>query len=644
MVHGLWTFEEEIKMETILYNISQVLGITIIHSLWQGLLIYFVLRIAFMANPALSSVKKYNLAVGAMVSIFVCFVYTLCIEVNAYNWVNLKSVNTLPLLPYISLPIRSRHFIADEFSYGAIANYLPYISALYIAGLSANLLKLSREWNKIRLIRQSFIPAGQMQQYINTFSKKLSITKHIQLKFSGLIDVPCMIGYFKPVILLPIAIASNLSACEIEAILLHELSHIRRNDYLVNLVQQVITIILFFNPFAQLINRIVNQERENSCDDLVIEKTGNPLIYAKALLKLEETRKSNLQFALSATGKRYHLLNRIERIMETKKPIGNTRHLLVAVLLLAGSLCSIAWFSPKAAAANTNAAHNRKAATKLKSLAGLNSYSTETDSTRNILIGDTIKHHHKGKITVISKNGHKRVYDADVDSASMDSIDNFYSSAAWRKQMEDIRKQGEQMKKQFNSPQWKAQILAMRKQGEEMAKKFNNPEWKKGMEDMKMQGEEMRKKFDSPVWKKSMEDMRIQGEEMAKKFNSPEWKKSMEDMKIQGEEMRKKFESPEWKKGMLDMKRQFNSPEWKKSMEDMKRQGEEMQKQFNSPEWKKGMEDMKVQGEEMRKKFNSPEWKAQMEMLQKEAKEWNNQIWDLKDSVYTRPAKKLKKK
>ncbi len=633
MVHGLWTFEEEIKMETILYNIGQVLGITIIHSLWQGLLIYFTLRIVFMAVPALSSVKKYNLAIGAMVSIFVCFVYTLYIEVDAYNWVNFKPVNTLPLLPYITLPINSRHFIADEFSYSAIANYLPYISALYIAGLSANLLKLGREWNRIRLIKRSLIPAGQMQQYINTFSKKLNITKYIQLKFSDLIDVPCMIGYFKPIILLPIAIASNLSACEIEAILLHELSHIKRNDYVINLVQQVITIILFFNPFAQLINRIVNQERENSCDDLVIEKTGNPLIYAKALLKLEETRKSNLQFALSATGKRYHLLNRIERIMETKKPIGNTRHLLVAVLLLAGSLGSIAWLSPKAVAANTKAAHNHKAVAKLKSLDGLNSYNSlpaiETDSTRNILIGDTIKHHHKGKITVISKNGHKRVYDSDLDSAAMDSIDNFYSSAEWRKQMEDIRKQGEQMKKQFNSPQWRAQMLAMRKQTEEMAKQFNSPAWKKSMEDMKIQGEEMRKKFDSPEWKKSMEDMKIQGEEMAKKFNNPEWKKSMEDMKIQGEEMRKKFNSPEWKKSMEDMKiqgeemaKKFNSREWKKSMEDMKIQGEEMQKQFNSPEWKKNMEDIQKQGEELRKQFNSPAWKNLKDMK-----------WELKDSV-----------
>ena len=77
-------------MESILYNISQVLGITIIHSLWQGLLIYFILRTIFAGAPTLSPVKKYNVAVIAMLSVSVCFIYTLYSEISSYNWVNLK--------------------------------------------------------------------------------------------------------------------------------------------------------------------------------------------------------------------------------------------------------------------------------------------------------------------------------------------------------------------------------------------------------------------------------------------------------------------------------------------------------------------------------------------------------------------------
>ena len=73
-----------------------------------------------------------------------------------------------------------------------------------------------------------------------------------------MVDVPCMIGFFKPIILLPITLTTYLSATEIEAILLHELSHIKRNDYLLNMIQQLITVLLFFNPFAQLNKQVLN--------------------------------------------------------------------------------------------------------------------------------------------------------------------------------------------------------------------------------------------------------------------------------------------------------------------------------------------------------------------------------------------------
>jgi hypothetical protein len=591
-------------MENILYNISQVLGITIIHSLWQGILSYLILRTAFIIIPSLSAEKKYNLSIAAMLSVFGCFVYTLYYELHTYNWVNLKSLNSLPLLPYISLPGNSWHFIANQSAYNTIAGYMPYISILYIAGLMANLLKLSWEWNKIRLIKQSFIPAAQMQQYINAFSKKLCISKHIELKFSELIDVPCMIGFFKPLILLPVSLATYLSACEIEAILLHELAHIKRNDYLVNMLQQIIAVILFFNPFAQLINRVINQERENGCDDLVVEKTRNPLIYAKALLKLEETRGAKLQLALSAIGKKYHLLNRIERIMKTKKPVSNIRHLLIAILLLSGSLGSIAWFNPKVAEAKTSSKVAKSSVTESpanvikKTPQGLkisNIY-TFQDSNKYSLLNDTSKHSHKDKVVIVDKNGMKKEYD-DIEEMSP------AEKAAFFKQHPDVKLMLDSLKTFYLSPEWKAQMLAMKKQGEEMKKQFDNPEWRAQMEAMKRQGEEMKKQFDSPEWKAQMEAMKRQGEEMRKQFDNPEWKAQMLAMQKQGEEMKK----------------QFDSPEWRAQMEAMKRQGEEMKKQFDSPEWRAQMEAMKKQAKEMVKEFNGPEWK--------------NRKWILKDSV-----------
>ncbi len=633
-------------MEPILYNIGQVLGITIIHSLWQGLILYMVLRVVFTAIPALPSVKKYNLAIVAMASIAVWFFYTLFIEFSSYNWTNLKLAPATTLINP-AYQLQAQHHQSSSF-YRMIAAYLPYVSVLYLIGLLVNLTKLGWEWNKIRLIKQSLIPAEQMQQYINKFSKKLNINKYIQLKFSNIVNVPCTIGYFKPLILLPVSLATYLSACEVEAILLHELSHIKRNDYLINLLQQVISVILFFNPFAQLINRIINLERENGCDDLVVEKTGKPLIYAQALLKLEENRGPQLKLALAATGKKNYLLHRIERIMKTKKPIGNIRHLLIATLLLAGGLGSIAWFNPEIANGKPANAKGLKSLAKAKSnLAqqALTAFAYADDSNKYIRISDTSKKK-KGTVAAADTNANKKEYNI-ADSADhsenynfnfnfnnepwADSLKKFYSGAAWKKQVEMMKQQGEEMRKKFNSPEWKQQMMAMNKQGEWMKKQFDNPEWKAQME---KQGEWMKKQFDNPEWKAQMKK---QGELMKKQFDNPEWKAQM---KKQGELMKKQFDNPEWKAQMEKqgelMKKQFDNPEWKEQME---KQGELMKKQFDNPEWK---EEMKKQGELMKKQFDSPEWKKQMEDMQFYFKDSTN--FNFKDSTnFKHKAKAVKK-
>ncbi|WP_259071799.1 M56 family metallopeptidase [Mucilaginibacter sp. X4EP1] len=574
-------------MESTLYNISQVLGITVIHSLWQGLLVYFILRIIFNGAPQLSAVKKYNLAVIALSSITLWFIYTLFFEIQAYNWVSTNTATISPLIPNLNLTVKGQLYPGNSTLYYKIAGYLPYVSALYLAGLLANVIKLGYSRKKLQQIKKSLIPAGQMQQYINSFAKNLNINKYIQVNFSELIDVPCVTGYLKPIILLPVSIATSLTACEIEAILLHELSHIKRKDYLVNIMQQAIAIILFFNPFARLINSIVNCERENGCDDMVIEKTENPLTYAYALLKLEEVRQPNMQLMLAATGKRYDLLNRIERIMKTKQPTGNFRHLAIAVVLLAASLSGLAWFNPKTS--NNQAAIKGPSVTAVMvdpaSLAtnlSINAMPAiakidikpffNADSTKAARIADTSKHS-KNKIVIVDDKGNKKEYNSvdempsavreeflknnfGINQARFDSIRNYYSSAAWKSQVEAISKQAAEIQKQFNSPQWKLQQEDMVKQADEMKKQFNSPQWKSQMEAMTKQAEEMTKQFNSQQWRLQQEAMAKQAEEMKKQFDSPQWKNQVEAMKKQAEEMKKQFDSTEWRKQMELMKKQ----------------------------------------------------------------------------------------
>jgi len=231
--------------------------------------------------------------------------------------------------------------------YYTIESFLPYVTLIYISGLLFNTSKLLLTRKKLNEIKQTVSIDIPMLRKLGEFVELLDIERRVSFGLSTLVDVPCVFGYVKPFILLPASIATSLSTEEVEAILLHELAHIKRNDYVINLIQQAMSVLLFFNPFAQLIGRIINRERENACDDIVIESTKKPMVYAHALLKLEESRTQQWQIALAATGKtKYHLLNRIERIMKTKKPIGNARHILLALVVLTASITGLAWLNP----------------------------------------------------------------------------------------------------------------------------------------------------------------------------------------------------------------------------------------------------------------------------------------------------------
>jgi len=126
-------------------------------------------------------------------------------------------------------------------------------------------------------------------------------------------------GILKPVILLPVAAVNNLTTAELQTILLHELAHIRRNDYLHNLIQVAAETLLFFNPFLWLISARIRRERELCCDDMVLAATGDGLCYARALAALEEGRAVAGSLSLAATNDKFELLNRIKRIMTMKQ-------------------------------------------------------------------------------------------------------------------------------------------------------------------------------------------------------------------------------------------------------------------------------------------------------------------------------------
>jgi beta-lactamase regulating signal transducer with metallopeptidase domain len=617
-------------MHNLLYNISQVLGITIIHSLWQGLIIYIALRLFLLAMPAVSSVSKYRISYATLVGMLGWFLVTLFKELGQYNWLSTVALPvtqiTLPgLLHSVDAPANRLYF--------TIAQYMPFLTMVYVVGLVFNTLKLTLAWNSIYRIRQNIKNAG-FEGTVKRLSTKLNVTKTVQAAFSEWVDVPCITGFIKPIILLPVSITTYLSTDEIEAILLHELAHIKRNDYLLNFIQQVIGILLFFNPFARLVANVINEERENCCDDVVVQVTGSPFLYAQALLKLEENKQQRWQLALAATGKKYELLNRIERIMKTKTQTVNIRPVLITVLALTCSISSIAWLNPEikngkviiknapairmiTAAITTpeeapkpvvaSRKHKKKLSVKLLG-----------DTTQLAALNDTTKK--KYKIVIEDENGVKKEYNSINDMPAEDR-ENFTNSGEMHLINDSLRVK---LNKLYSSDKWKKQTELMALQGKKMAEHFNSPEWKKQQKIMVEKSLAMAKMATGKKFQKQAMELGLQAGKMAQQFNGPEFAKKMAEMQKNGEDIGKYVESDEFKKSIEGMTKYYDSPEFKKQIEGMakyydspkfKKSMEKMDKYYQGKDFKNYMKDIEKYGEDMGKYYDSPEGQKALEEM-----------------------------
>ncbi|MEL6134132.1 MAG: M56 family metallopeptidase, partial [Bacteroidota bacterium] len=157
----------------------------------------------------------------------------------------------------------------------------------------------------------------QAQAQVIQLAKRLGISRPVQLKVHPLVTEPLTIGFWKPIILFPVGLVSGLSSAQLEAILLHEIAHIQRADFLINQLQIFIEVLFFYHPAVWWISREIQLEREKCCDDLVLRVAGDPLVYAQTLTRLERFRQSpNPMFTMQATGKPSHLGIRIRRLFE----------------------------------------------------------------------------------------------------------------------------------------------------------------------------------------------------------------------------------------------------------------------------------------------------------------------------------------
>ena len=162
---------------------------------------------------------------------------------------------------------------------------------------------------------QTIVPSEEWLKRVSELQLSLQIKRRVQLLESKLVTIPSVTGFIKPIILVPVGLLSNIPQDQVEAILLHELAHIRRSDYLINFVQTFIEILFFFNPGIVWISTLLKDERENCCDDLAISVTNNKKEFVNALVSFQEHHLHAQRFALQFSDQKMKLADRAKRIL-----------------------------------------------------------------------------------------------------------------------------------------------------------------------------------------------------------------------------------------------------------------------------------------------------------------------------------------
>ncbi len=324
-------------IETLLRQpLGEAVGWALLHFVWQGALVGAVTALALTALRRSAADVRYVVAAVGLALMLTLPVVSGVLKFQALRADAGASGLSAPAMarqpgapldaaPPMSAPARRQSFdrspaslMTRLFSSIRMEPVLPTLILLWIAGVSMLSLRLLTGWIWAQRLRTrgNAPAASEWQRMATRLSRRLHIRRAITLLESTLVDVPTVIGWLKPVVLLPASALGALSPQQLEAILAHELAHIRRHDYLVNLLQTLVETVLFYHPAVWWLSRRIRVERENCCDDLAVSLCGDPVAYAHALADLESLRSGpapDQHIAMAATGG--SLLDRVRRLL-----------------------------------------------------------------------------------------------------------------------------------------------------------------------------------------------------------------------------------------------------------------------------------------------------------------------------------------
>ncbi len=320
-------------------QLVKAIYLTLLHSLWQGAAIAGLAGLVILVSKRSSAASRYNFLAASM------GLFVLCAIVTFFKFLSIPSDT---VLPGSSATIALSHSPNEVFVtpveqlFSVASTYSSRIVLLWFLIICLKSLQFYLGFQRVSNLKtkQTSNPGAKWIRLADSLSQNLGIRARVALLESTLTSIPLTVGYFKPMILVPLGMLTAIPADQVEAILLHELAHIKRKDYFINIFQSIIELLFFFNPAIWWLSSLIRAERENCCDDIAIANSGSKINYVRALISFEEYRAQHPQIAIALTGSENTLLKRTRRIIDNQNNTLNSmeKFILTSGLVLSGLL------------------------------------------------------------------------------------------------------------------------------------------------------------------------------------------------------------------------------------------------------------------------------------------------------------------
>ena len=307
--------------------VVEALGWALLHLVWQGALVAGILAATLALLSRRSSNARYAAACIALATLPILATITAVRSYEAPRQpVAMKAmpVTIEPVIAVIPLVQPQAAVAIQEPSrfetiLSTAQTYFPIAVLAWLCGVVLLATRLMISWVRVqRMARERARAAASVwSASVTRLSRLLGLRRAVRLLESAAVEVPTVIGWLRPVILLPASTLAGLSPEQIEMLLAHELAHIRRHDFFINLLQALVETLMFYHPAVWWISQRVRVERENCCDDLAVGVCGNVVQYARALTRLEELRAGVDYAAVAANGG--SLVERIRRLIASPR-------------------------------------------------------------------------------------------------------------------------------------------------------------------------------------------------------------------------------------------------------------------------------------------------------------------------------------